>query len=231
MFTQTLLASCFFASSALAHFTLDFPTSRGFDEDTESQFCGGFNTINTRQPFPLGQSPVQIDSHHTLATVVAFVSTSTNPTSFNDFNTTSNGTAIPFLTPFFQISEGEACFDVNMGALGLGLTNGSLVTLQIQFDGGDGNLFQCADLILLSDYSPPSNETCTVNAATATTISGAAATSIIASSSASASASTSASASVSASASATKSAGEKQVVAFGLGAVGLLVGAVGFTLL
>lgn len=40
------------------------------------------------------------------------------------------------------------------------LANGSLVTLQVQFNGGDGNLFQCADLVLLSDYQAPSNETC-----------------------------------------------------------------------
>ncbi|WVQ97183.1 hypothetical protein IAU59_004293 [Kwoniella sp. CBS 9459] len=164
---NSLLAATVFSSTALAHFTLDYPTSRGFDDDNEPQFCGGFNTVETRQPFPLGEGPVHIDSHHNLATVVAFISTSSNPTSFNDFNTTSNGTSIPLATDFFQVTSGEKCFNVNLGALGVGLTNGSEVTLQIQYDGGDGNLYQCADLVLIDGYSVPSNETCTSDAATA----------------------------------------------------------------
>ncbi|WVF70824.1 hypothetical protein IAT40_005618 [Kwoniella sp. CBS 6097] len=164
---ETLFAASVLASTALAHFTLDYPTSRGFDDDNEPQFCGGFNSVETRQSFPLGQGPVHIDSHHNLATVVAFISTSPNPTSFDDFNTTSNGTSIPLATDFFQVTSGEKCFNVNLGALeGLGLTNGSEVTLQIQYDGGDGNLYQCADLILIDGYTVPSNETCTSDAAT-----------------------------------------------------------------
>ncbi|OCF42434.1 hypothetical protein I317_03679 [Kwoniella heveanensis CBS 569] len=164
---KTLFAATALASTVYAHFTLDYPTSRGFDDDNEPQFCGGFNSVETRQPFPLGQGPVHIDSHHNLATVVAFISTSSNPTSFDDFNTTSNGTSIPLATDFFQVTSGDKCFNVNLGALGLGLTNGSEVTLQIQYDGGDGNLYQCADLVLIDGYSVPSNETCTSDAATA----------------------------------------------------------------
>ncbi|RSH85456.1 hypothetical protein EHS25_004852 [Saitozyma podzolica] len=155
------------ASAALAHFTLDYPTSRGFDDNNEPQFCGGFTNVETRQPFSLGSGPVWIDSHHTLATVDAFLSVSVDPTSFNDFNTTSNGTTIPMVTNFFQVNEGEHCWNVNLGALGIGLTNGSLVTLQIQYNGGDGNLYQCTDLVLLSNYTVPSNWTCTVDATVA----------------------------------------------------------------
>lgn len=89
-----------------------------------------------------------------------------------------------------------------LGALGIGLTNGSLDTLQIQYNGvcqrspvpaplhsafslaphpdpdpdlqsgpclqtrvqGDGSLFQCTDLVLISNYTVPSNWTCTVDA-------------------------------------------------------------------
>lgn len=78
---------------------------------------------------------VWIDSHHTLATVVAIVSTSANPTSFSDFNTTSNGTNIPALTNYFQVQEGEYCWNVSFAGLNLGLQNGSEVTLQIQYAG------------------------------------------------------------------------------------------------
>ena len=50
---------------------------------------------------------VWIDSHHPSATLDAFLSVSENPTSFNDFNTTSNGTAIPMVTNFFQVSKAK----------------------------------------------------------------------------------------------------------------------------
>ncbi|EIW67915.1 hypothetical protein TREMEDRAFT_40062 [Tremella mesenterica DSM 1558] len=158
-----VLSAVLAASTVLAHFTLDYPTSRGFSDDDEPKFCGGFNDVETRQPFPLTQAPIWIDSHHTTASVVAFISTSETPTSFDDFNKTSNGTSIPLLTNFFQVHEGEYCWNVDFSSLNIGLTNGSLVTLQIQFDGGDGFLFQCTDLVLLSDFTPPSNVNCTSN--------------------------------------------------------------------
>ncbi|WVN85848.1 uncharacterized protein L203_101000 [Cryptococcus depauperatus CBS 7841] len=164
---KTLLASSLLASSALAHFTLDYPKSRGFEADKEPGFCGGFPDVTTRQPFPLGSAPVHINSHHGQATVVAFVSTSENPTSFGDFNKTSNGSSIPLASPFFQITKGDTCFNVNLGGMGLGLVNGSKVTLQVQYDGGDGNLYQCTDLVLIDGFQVSSNETCSKDAATA----------------------------------------------------------------
>lgn len=66
-----LLGLVLCASTSLAHFTLDFPvsrgqtrqeheheaytkTSRGFDEDKEPGFCGGFTQPSAeRTPFPL----------------------------------------------------------------------------------------------------------------------------------------------------------------------------------
>ncbi|ODO07308.1 hypothetical protein L198_00887 [Cryptococcus wingfieldii CBS 7118] len=212
---QTLLASSLMASTALAHFTLDYPTTRGFDEDKEPDFCGGFTSVSSRQPFPLGSGPVHIDSHHTLATVVAFISTSDNPSSFDDFNTTSNGTSIPLASSIFQVAEGDSCFNIDLGG-SLGLTNGSDVTLQIQYDGGDGNLYQCADLILIDGYEIPSNETCTTDASKASDAS--------ATSSGAASATSSASTDPSSS-----SGGHKEIVGFGIMSVAM--GLAGLTLL
>ena len=80
--------------------------------------------------------PVWIDSHHSAATVDAFLSVSQNPTSFDDFNSTSNGTAIPLVTNFFQVkAAGEYCWNVDLSSLGIDLTNGSLVTVQVQYNG------------------------------------------------------------------------------------------------
>ncbi|GAA5882889.1 hypothetical protein JCM3774_001378 [Rhodotorula dairenensis] len=147
-----------------AHFTLDYPTSRGFDEDLEPQFCGGFPTPSSeRTPFPLaGSAPVLIDSHHPSAIVGMFLSFDSNPTNFSQFNQTSSGQQYGLLDNFGSITgTGEFCFQVDVASLGVnGLSNGSVATLQVEFNGGDGSLFQCADLVLVENYSVPSNVTC-----------------------------------------------------------------------
>lgn len=111
-----------------------------------------------------------IDSHHTLASVATFVSNKTAPSNFSDFTNITN---------YFQVKTGEYCWGIDFE--GLGFTNGSEVTVQIQYNGvsriescslcidanisqGDGNLFQCTDLVLLSDYTIPTNRTCQTDA-------------------------------------------------------------------
>lgn len=124
--TKTLLASSLFASAALAHYTLEYPvsgtchnppamkmssplpqTSRGFDHEKEIDFCGGYNTaMAERQSAPLNGAPIWIDSGHVKATVDAYISTKPDPKTWDDFNTTANGTStIMTATPFFQVSE------------------------------------------------------------------------------------------------------------------------------
>ncbi|WWD17992.1 hypothetical protein CI109_102438 [Kwoniella shandongensis] len=229
---KTLLAASALASTALAHFTLDYPTSRGFDDDKEPQFCGGFTTVEARQPFPLGQGPIRIDSHHPRASVVAFISTSENPTSFNDFNTTSSGQTIPLATPVFQVASGDYCFNVNLGSLNVGLTNGSLVTLQVQYDGGDGDLYQCTDLVLIDGYTVPANETCTIDAATSNaTASSTTVPSSSATSSSGSSSTSQASTSPSASSTAASSAAMAQREITGLGLAASLLGLAGLAML
>ena len=77
MFFKALAASLL-TSTVLGHFTLDYPvsspplqlqrrhtftdlyplqTSRGFSDEMEPNFCGGFNDVEARQPFPLGAGP------------------------------------------------------------------------------------------------------------------------------------------------------------------------------
>ncbi|ORY89067.1 hypothetical protein BCR35DRAFT_262814 [Leucosporidium creatinivorum] len=168
---KSFLALAALVPLAAAHFTLDYPATRGFDEDLEPQFCGGFPDVSsTRQPFPLsGSAPILIDSHHPSAQVGILISLDSNPTSFDNFTTTSTGDAIPMLLPFGQITgTGEFCFNVDVGSLGLSnVTNGTVATIQVEFNGGDGLLLQCTDIVLVSDYTVPSNVTCAN--ATATT--------------------------------------------------------------
>ncbi|GAA5822690.1 hypothetical protein JCM5353_000633 [Sporobolomyces roseus] len=173
-FTLPFLAVCALPT-VLAHFTLDYPQTRGFDEDIEPQFCGGFNsTSSTRAPFPLNSAgSILIDSHHPSAQVAVLISFNENPTSIGQFTRLDNGTDYGLLMGFKDINgEGEFCFDVNVASLNLGATNGTRATLQVEFNGGDGTLFQCSDVILVSDYTTPSNVTSACQQASSVSASG-----------------------------------------------------------
>ncbi|KAK4705435.1 hypothetical protein P7C70_g763, partial [Phenoliferia sp. Uapishka_3] len=120
------------ASIASAHFTLDYPQTRGFDEDLEPQFCGGFNQSATRVPFPLSGGPILIDSHHPSAEVAILISFVDTPTTFANFNTTSSGASYGYLKGFGTITgEGEFCFNVDIASLNVpGVGNGTVATIQ-----------------------------------------------------------------------------------------------------
>jgi len=143
-------------STACAHFTLDYPQTRGFDEDLEPQFCGGFPFSN-RSLFPLSAGAIEIDSHHTSSVFVTLISFDQNPQNFSQFSTAPDGQSIPYLKPFIQLSgTGEMCVPVNVSALGIqGVGNGTNATIMVQFNGGDGELYQCADITLSTDPSIP----------------------------------------------------------------------------
>jgi len=69
------------------------------------------------------------------------VSTKPNPTSFNDFN---NASGSQLAVNFFQTSgEGLACFNIDLSKSGIsGVQDGANVTIEVVFDGGDGQLYQ-----------------------------------------------------------------------------------------
>ncbi|KAJ9118630.1 hypothetical protein QFC22_003850 [Naganishia vaughanmartiniae] len=210
MFASQILASLLLAPLALAHYTLEYPTARGFIDEEEVNFCGGFaQPSSTRTSFPLsGNAPVRWDSHHAIGTVGIYISTSTNPSNWSDFSTT-------MAKSWFTGPNGAACTNIDMSKLNMNLTNGSLVTIQMVANGGDGNLYQCSDLILLSDYTVPSNETCATDVALAANATATATPSLGQSASAKASSTSggATSAVASASSSAAASAGQKVGVA------------------
>ena len=72
------------------------------------------------------------------------VSFKSDPTTLNDFNTTSSGQAYPLLLPTFSTTvEGSFCVNVNVSSLGVsGVTNGTLATILMVYNGGDGLLHQ-----------------------------------------------------------------------------------------
>lgn len=156
-----------FASSAAAHFTLDYPTTRGFDEDKEDDnFCGGFYNVSLpRQPWYYRNGPVQIDSHHTSATVNIYISFDV-PTGSESFLKTSNGTSVPPLRQNIAITgEGEFCFHANASSLdvpGVRVTDGTNATIMVEYiNNVHGHLYQCSDVAFTSDASVGANLTCT----------------------------------------------------------------------
>jgi len=70
-----------------AHFKLNYPVSRTFNEDTLPQFpCGGQNTVNaTRTSWPLTGGPIQLFMGHTSTKVQVLIALGNNPGSA--FNT------------------------------------------------------------------------------------------------------------------------------------------------
>jgi len=153
-----------------AHFQLQFPLPRGvFVEDNEPDFCDGYdNAVNNRTTFPLSNGIFSLNSEHPQWSADVMVSTVQNPTSFDNFSQSQLA-----VQPFKMTGEGIFCFPINLTASGVdGVKDGANVTIQIQYNGGDGNLFQCADLTLSSTASI-SNVSCTNATGTSASSSGA----------------------------------------------------------
>ncbi|CAO3572445.1 unnamed protein product [Mortierella alpina] len=140
------------SSAAMAHFTLDYPTSRGFSDDNEPQApCGGFNSAANRTQFPLTKGFLQINSGHVTADIKVNVVYGNNPAAA-DF--TSAGA-----TPASSLSiknPGNSCLPLDLSTF-KGAADNTNATIQIIYNGGDSPLYQCADVILVS--SAPSFDT------------------------------------------------------------------------
>ena len=74
-------------------------------------------------------------------TVGVMLSTAASPESFNDFHTASG--ADQLVVDYFKGTGTSGCISVVPNGAGIsGIQNGSNVTLQMVFDGGDGKLYQ-----------------------------------------------------------------------------------------
>ncbi|KAI9263167.1 hypothetical protein BDA99DRAFT_407798, partial [Phascolomyces articulosus] len=143
--------------SVSAHYQLTYPQSRGFNEDREPTApCGGFDSVSSRSQFPLQNGFVQINSGHTDYTYeVKLVTNSTNPTA-SDF------TSAPTVAKGSRNYPADACLPIDLGNV-QGLSAGTNATIQVVYDGGDGLLYQCADVTLAENPSS-FNTTACVNA-------------------------------------------------------------------
>ncbi|KAF9927572.1 hypothetical protein BGZ75_003395 [Mortierella antarctica] len=133
------------SSAAMAHFTLDYPTSRGFSDDNEPVApCGGFNNAANRTQFPLTKGFLQINSGHVSADIKVNVVYGNNPTAADFISAGA--------TPASSLSvknPGDSCLPLDLSTF-KGATDKTNATIQIIYNGGDSPLYQCADVTLVS---------------------------------------------------------------------------------
>jgi hypothetical protein len=135
--------SLMLASLASAHFHLQYPISRGFDEDTMSNFpCGGLAQSSNRTQLPIsGSFPVALKMGHTQTAVEVLIALGSDPST--NYNVT--------LVPTFQINGlGAFCLphvDFSAALLGVNITDGMNATVQVQSNGDPtGGLYAVSSL-------------------------------------------------------------------------------------
>lgn len=137
----------------LAHFQLDYPIVRGYNEDTLGTFpCGGQNSVSSnRTSWPLAGGPVQLNMEHQLTNIQVLLALGNDPGSaFNHV-----------LDPTFTIQGiGKFCLSNVTLPSGLNITSGMNGTIQVVANNEDGGgLYNCADVTFTS--AAVSGEECT----------------------------------------------------------------------
>lgn len=146
--------------TVLAHYTVTYPSSRGFDETKEPTApCGGFDTVGTRTPFPLKGGFVEINSGHTSYSYVVNLLVKDAPTTADFSNSTANVQVATGTRAYPQ----AACLSLDDLSKNADAKAGAEATLQIVYNGGDGQLYQCID-VTLADSVSDWNSTMCVNA-------------------------------------------------------------------
>ncbi|KAI1308433.1 hypothetical protein EDD11_004284 [Mortierella claussenii] len=133
------------SSAAMAHYTLDYPASRGFSDDNEPTApCGGFAAAGNRTQFPLTKGFLEISSFHVSADIKINVAYGNDP-SAADFTAAA-------AAPAGSISinhPGQSCLPLDLSSF-KGAANNTNATIQIVYNGGDSPLYQCADVVLVT---------------------------------------------------------------------------------
>jgi hypothetical protein len=123
----------------LAHYSIIYPGTRGFDEGKEPVGpCGGFDTVGS-QRFSMPKSAfITINSGHVTYTYVVNALYSNNP-SAADFS----GANVKKVTEGSRSFPEAACLPVQFGNE---VQDGTNATIQIIYNGGDGLLYQVSGL-------------------------------------------------------------------------------------
>ncbi|KAH8601431.1 hypothetical protein B0O99DRAFT_501764 [Bisporella sp. PMI_857] len=159
------------ATLASAHFELDYPTVRGFNEDNLSQFpCGGQNTPSTnRTVYPLTGGQIALDMGHSQSDIQVTLGLGNDP-----------GTAFNYvLKPTFtETGLGGFCFSIAGASTlaGVNITEGTNATIQVLTNGDpEGGLYNCADITFSASAVAVGSDVCKNNTgvtASTSTVSG-----------------------------------------------------------
>ncbi|CEP06829.1 hypothetical protein [Parasitella parasitica] len=157
--------------SVLAHYTVTYPSSRGFDDTKEPTApCGGFDSVGTRSQFPLKDAFVEINSGHTAYSYLINLLVANEPAAA-DFSNNSANVAVATGTRSYPQA---ACLSLDM-TKNSAAKAGANATIQIVYNGGDGELYQCIDVVL-ADTVPNWNNSMCINADGSASSSGSATT-------------------------------------------------------
>lgn len=128
-------------SIGTAHFTVQWPTARGFSDDTAGNFpCGGFDSVKTpRTEWPIDGSPVQLKMEHTQTNVEVLLAIGDDPG--NNYNVVLRPT-------LSQEGLGNFCIGGLSLPEGLNISDGTPATIQVVSNGDpSGGLYQVRNLI------------------------------------------------------------------------------------
>nr|GAT58973.1 predicted protein [Mycena chlorophos] len=167
MLSSSLLVVASLLASASAHFQMQYPAPWGvFVEDNEPTFCDGYN--GPSQPptfFPLSGGVISLNSEHTNWVVAISITSKTDPTQFSDFAPVTNVLSTdptqfsdfaPVTNVLSATGEGLFCLPFDLSKTNAtGFVDGMNATIQVEFNGGDGNLFQCAEVTLTKEVAQP----------------------------------------------------------------------------
>jgi hypothetical protein len=150
-----VFALCALASLTAAHFNLEYPPARGFDEDKLVNFpCGTFNTPSpNRTIWPLSGGSIALKMGHVDTNIQVLLGFGNNPG--DAFNTVLRQT-------FQEIGLGDFCMTGFSLPEGVNVTAGSNATIQVITNGDpDGGLYNCADITFASSVPELAAGTCT----------------------------------------------------------------------
>ncbi|KAI8934764.1 hypothetical protein NX059_008452 [Plenodomus lindquistii] len=143
-----MLSTALLTLSALpltfAHFNLNFPPTRGFDDDKQGTFpCGSFDSVSSsRTNFRIGGAPIQLVLGHPQTDVAVYMAIGDDP-----------GSAFSVkIQPTTMITGlGDFCFGNVAIPSNLNVSDGTAATIQVVTNNHEsGGLYSCADVTLVN---------------------------------------------------------------------------------
>jgi hypothetical protein len=150
MLSSTILALSLVPVS-LAHFTLNWPKSRGSAEDTAGNFpCGGYSDVQQqRTDFPIGGGPIQLNMGHEQTNVAVYMAVGNNP---------GSGFSVVMRPQFVVTGLGDFCMGQISVPSGVNVSDGTPASIQVVSNAHtSGGLYQVRSLYLSG--TPLSNTT------------------------------------------------------------------------